>query len=552
MKKVSFALVLLIPLLAGCENRPETRTPEKVTTVEKQLASPMDKKIKQYAVFELSADLSELSDNQKKMIALLMEAAQLMDEVFWMEAYGNKQQLFNKINDSLIKEYVKINYGPWDRLDENKPFVKGFGPKPKGANFYPHDMSIEEFEQAGLPDKASLYTLIRRDSTGKLYTIPYHKAFEKQHKKAAELLIQAAELAEDEGFKKYLEARARALLTDDYQQSDMLWMDMKTNRVDVVIGPVETYEDQLFGYKAAHEAFVLLKDMKWSERLQKYAKLLPELQQGLPVDDKYKQENPGTRSDLNAYDALYYAGDANAGPKTIAINLPNDEEVQLKKGSRRLQLKNVMKAKFDKILMPIAGVLIDPEQKKHITFDAFFGNTMFHEVAHGLGIKNTVTGKGKVRLALKDLASTLEEGKADILGLYMIFKLKEKNMLDGDIKDYMTTFMAGIFRSIRFGASEAHGLANLIRFNFFKEKGAFIRNADGRYTVDYEKMPQAVSELSRIILTLQGDGDYDKAKAFVEKYGKMDETLQADLDKVNHAGIPVDIIFKQGKDVLGL
>ena len=291
--------------------------------------------------------------------------------------------------------------------------------------------------------------------------------------------LAAAELAEDPGFERYLELRADALLDDDYRASDLAWMEMKDNAIDVVIGPIETYEDQLFGYRAAYEAYVLIKDLAWSERLARFAQYLPELQAGLPVPDAYKAEIPGSDADLNAYDAVYYAGDCNAGSKTIAINLPNDEEVQLEKGSRRLQLKNAMQAKYEKILEPIADVLIDESQREHITFDAFFANTMFHEVAHGLGIKNTIDGSGTVQLALQEYASSMEEGKADILGLYMITELHRAGELgDVDLRDFYVTFMAGIFRSIRFGAASAHGKANMVRFNFFEEQGAFVRDPE--------------------------------------------------------------------------
>ena len=298
--------------------------------------------------------------------------------------------------------------------------------------------------------------------------------------------------------------------------------------------------------------YVLVKDQEWSKRLAKFSAYLPELQEGLPVDEKYKQEKPGTDSDLNAYDVVYYAGDCNSGSKTIAINLPNDEEVQLQKGTRRLQLKNAMRAKFDKILMPISDVLIDESQRKHITFDAFFANTMFHEVAHGLGIKNTIDGNGTVRTSLKEHASALEEGKADILGLYMIQQLHAKGELKEDLKDNMVTFMAGIFRSVRFGASSAHGKANMIRFNFFKEEGAFSRNEDGTYKVDFDKMITAMEKLSNKILTLQGNGDYEGVSNLVAESGIISTELQADLDRLSDANIPVDVIFEQGVDVLGL
>ena len=334
-------------------------------------------------------------------------------------------------------------------------------------------MTKEEYQNASIEDKGSLYTFIRRNKEGVLYSIPYYKQFEKEVKEVSSLLLEASKLAEDKGLKVYLELRAKALLTDDYQKSDLAWMDMKSNTLDIVIGPIETYEDKLFGNKASHEAYVLIKDQIWSKRLAKFSAYLPELQRELPVDDAYKKEMPGTNSDLNAYDVVFYAGDCNAGSKTIAINLPNDEKVQLQKGTRRLQLKNTMQAKFEKILVPISNVLIDISQRKHITFDAFFENTMFHEVAHGLGIKNTINGKGTVRKALQEYSSALEEGKADILGLYMVQQLTDKGELTNDFKDNMVTFMAGIFRSVRFGAASAHGKANMIRLISLKKKVLF-------------------------------------------------------------------------------
>ena len=282
--------------------------------------------------------------------------------------------------------------------------------------------------------------------------------------------------------------------------------------------------------------------------------LAPELQTGLPVADEYKAETPGSDADLNAYDVIYYAGDCNAGSKTIAINLPNDEEVQLAKGTRRLQLKNAMLAKYNQILVPISGLLIAEDQRQHITFDAFFGNTMFHEVAHGLGIKNTITGNGTVRQAMKEHSSALEEGKADILGLYMVQRLREKGEItEGVVMDNYVTFLAGIFRSVRFGASSAHGRANMIRFNYFNQAGAFSRSeADGTYRVNKEAFEQAVRDLSNRILTLQGDGNYAEVDAFVAEMGGVSKQLQNDLDRLASATIPVDIVFEQGVEVLGL
>lgn len=520
-------------------------------TCTKEKTIDLSSKKNMYVPFTLTADISTLSENEKNMIPLLIDAAKEMDKVFWKQAFGDKS-VFDKLSDPFTKQFVEINYGPWDRLKNNEPFLADYNAKPLGANFYPTDMTKEEFEAWDSADKTSLYTIVRRDKEGKLVTIPYHKEFAAEHGKAAELLKQAAELAEDKGLKKYLNLRAEALLTDNYQASDLAWMDMKDNGLDLVIGPIENYEDQLFGYKAANEAYVLIKDRSWSERLSRYAAMLPELQKGLPVKAAYKKEKPGTDSDLNAYDVVYYAGDCNSGSKTIAINLPNDEEVQLQKGTRRLQLKNAMRAKFDKIMLPIADVLIAEDQKQYITFDAFFNNTMFHEVAHGLGIKNTITGKGTVRESLKEQSSALEEGKADILGLYMITKLIEKGEVKGSLEEHYTTFMAGIFRSVRFGAASAHGRANMLRFNYFAEKGAFTKGADGSYRVDYSKMKEAMDSLSELILTLQGDGDYDKVIELMETHGIIKDDLKSDLARLAKASIPVDIVFEQGAQVLGL
>ena len=518
-------------------------------TTDMDIAARLD----QYTSFRLESDLGVLSDKERRMIPLLIEAAQVMDGLFWRQSYGDRQELMGRITDAGLRRLVEINYGPWDRLAGNEPFVPGVGAKPAGARFYPEDMTKQEFEAAvaAAPDQGKAlrgqYTFVRRAGGG-LSTEPYHEAFAAELERAASKLREAALLAEDAGLKKYLELRAEALLTDNYQPSDLAWMDMKDNRIDVVIGPIETYEDALFGYKAAYEGYVLIKDKEWSGRLTRYAALLPDLQQGLPVPEKYKQERPGTGSDLNAYDVIYYAGDCNAGAKTIAINLPNDEEVQLKKGTRRLQLKNAMRAKFEKIVVPIGDVLIAEDQREFIDFDAFFENTMFHEVAHGLGIKNTLTGKGTVREALQDQASALEEGKADILGLYMVTKLHEQGELgESELMNNYVTFLAGIFRSIRFGASSAHGIANLLRFNFFAEAGAFSRDdATGTYRVEMAKMQQAVDALSAKILTLQGDGDYEGVTKLVEEMGVIDAGLQGDLDRLGAAGIPVDVVFEQG------
>lgn len=512
----------------------------------------IDSMLAMYTPFELTTDVSNLSENEIALIKKLMEAGEIADALFWKQAYGDKESLLNSIKDERLKAFATINYGPWDRLNGNKPFIDGVGEKPAGANYYPKDMDKEEFETSDFENKSGLYNFVVRGPENSLMTIPYHEKFKEETTRISELLSEAADLADNSALKKYLSLRSEAIKTDDYQQSDMAWLDMKDNRIDVVIGPIETYEDQLYGYKAAYEAYVLIKDMEWSARLAKYAQFLPELQSGLPVPEEYKKETPGSDTELNAYDVIWYSGDCNAGSKTIAINLPNDEEVQLVKGTRRLQLKNAMKAKFDKILVPIADMLVHPDQRGYINFDAFFANTMFHEVAHGLGIKNTIDGSGTVRKALKEHASALEEGKADLLGLYMINQLYKKGEIEGDLKSYIVTFMAGIFRSVRFGASSAHGKANMIRFNYFDEYGAFVRDENGFYQVDFDKFQNAMDALSEKILTLQGDGDYTGVARLVTDYGNIKEMLQSDLDRLSQAGIPVDVVFKQGPEVLGI
>jgi hypothetical protein len=539
--------IAALVLTAACAPEPPPAEEPLLTTVEPRPDI--------YADFTLTADLSKFTDNQLEMIKLLIDASVIMDDLYWRQAYGDDYESWlGSIGIDDERRFAELNYGPWDRLDADAPFIDGVGAKPLGANLYPADMSKEEFESAYLPGKNGLYSLVRRNEAGDLILVPYSVEYAEELGRTADLLREAADLAESAEFATYLKLRALALVSDDFQISDMNWMDMKNNEIDLVIGPIETYEDLLYGYRAAYESYVLIKDMAWSDRLSRYADFLPQLQEGLPVPDEYKWESPGTDSDLNAYDVVYYAGHSNAGSKTIAINLPNDEEVQLAKGTRRLQLKNAMQAKFDKILDPIADVLVDDSQRQHVTFDAFFANTMFHEVAHGLGIKNTIDGSSTVREALLDLSSSMEEGKADVLGLYMITELnKDGELGDVDIMDYYVTFMAGIFRSTRFGASSAHGKANMVRFNFFMELGAFVRDPEtGKYQVDFEAMQNAMTELSRLLLVLQGDGDYEGAMELTNTKGVIGAQLQADLDRLTQAQIPVDITFKQGTAELGL
>lgn len=542
--------------LLGCPGKEKT---QQTTNDSPADQAALGARLAQYTPVKLTADLSGLTARERRMLPRLIAAAAAMDTIYWRQYYPARDSLLGALSDSAVRRLVIINAGPWDRLADDEPFVPGAGTRPPGVEFYPHDITKEEFEKNAADGERgtalrSLYTVVRRDSAGKLIAAPYHEAYADQVKLAAGKLREAAADAEDPGLRRYLELRARALETDDYRASDIAWLDMKSNGLDIVIGPIETYADRLFGYKASAESYVLVKDKEWSTRLARYARLLPALQHGLPVPDKYKRERPGTDADLNAYDAVYYAGEANAGAKTIAINLPNDEQVQLQKGTRRLQLKNVMRAKFDKILVPIAKELLSPAQQDHVKFDAFFANVMFHEVAHGLGIKNTIKGSGTVRSALKEQYSALEEGKADVLGLYMVTHLLGSGDLRGTtLDDHYITFLAGILRSIRFGAGDAHGRANAAQLSYLEEHGAFTRDsASGHYTVDVPKMRSAVDSLAARILRFQGDGDYAGVKTFMESRTQLSPTLKSDLERLGSAGIPVDVVFEQGVNVLGL
>ena len=536
----------------GLQPRRPTPTPLPVTPTA-TIESPAER-LARLTTVRLVADTSTLTKRERRMLPLLIDAAREMHEIYWIQVIGPRDSVLGSITDPTARRLAEVEVGPWDRLDGNAPFVAGVGPKPEGANFYPRGMTKAEFERAVQGGGAhadslkSWYTMVRRSPSGALTAIPYSRFFGAQNARAATRLRAAAALADDPGLRRYLNLLATALVTDQYRPSDMAWMDMKNNRLDIVLGPIENYEDELFGYKTAAESFVLIKDLAWSRRLAKFASFLPALQRGIPVPEPYKRERPGTDADLNAYDVVYVSGQANAGGKTIAINLPNDEVVTLKKGTRRLQLKNAVRAKFDRILVPIARELIVADQLPHVTFDAFFENVMFHEVAHGLGIKNTLDGKGTVREAIKERYGALEEGKADILGLYMLRQLNAQGQLGNEsLDDNYVTFLASLFRSVRFGAADAHGRANIVAFNFLQRLGAFTREADGKYRVDVARMRTASDSLSRRILVLQGDGDYAGVGALYSEFGKIDPTLQGDLDRLKAKGIPIDIVYDQGR-----
>ena len=515
---------------------------------ESKVKAPSAKeKVNDYAYYELKADMSHLTKSEKELIPIFIEIAKIMDDLFWQQTYGNKDELMKMIDDPFQRDYALINYGPWDRLNGNKPFVKGFGEKPDVCKYYPLDMTQKEFDACKDPNKNSLYTVLRRDSKGNLVVRWYHEEYKKEIAKVCELLEKAISITDNPQMKRYLKERKKAFETDDYFESDLAWMDMKNSNIDFVVGPIENYDDKFMEAKASYEAFVLVKDVERSKQLERFIKMLPDIQKILPCEPKYKTFVPGTESDLNVYNAIYYAGDCNAGSKTIAINLPNDDRVQAKKGTRRLQLRNSMQAKFDKIMMPIGKIVLNPDQMQYLNFDAFFWNVTFHEVGHGLGIKETVNGKGSVDDALKTEKTSWEEAKADILGLFIVCHLIDKGEITNIKKEEaITTFITGLFRSVRFGSASSHGKANMMCYNVMSEQGAFIRDDRGIYTIDFNNAEKAINYWAGLILKTQGEGDYEFAKKFREKNGAMTPELQKDLDRINTAGIPRDIRFKKG------
>lgn len=516
-----------------------------------QQESPMKAKVEEYAQVELKSDLvNNLNDKEKELVKIFFQVGEITDDLFWQQTFGDKSQL-DTITDNYAKEFAMIHYGAWDRLDNNKPFLAGYGEKPAVCNYYPHDITAEEFDAFEDANKNSWYTVIRRNEDGSLKSVWYHEAYAEEIGRICALLEKAVTLAEDPGLKNYLEKRIEAFKTDDYLESDLAWMDMKDSKIDFVTGPIESYDDKFQETKASYESFILLKDEARSKDLAKFVAMLPALQKELPCAPEYKTFVPGTSSDLNVYDAVYYAGDCNAGSKTIAINLPNDERVHALKGTRRLQLRNSMKAKFDKILMPIGQLIVTPEQQKYLNFDAFFWNVTFHEVAHGLGVKQTINTNESVDAVMGTEKTSWEEAKADILGLFMVTKLIEMGEITNiTAEDAIATYIAGILRSVRFGAASSHGKANMMCFNYMEKAGAFSRDTKGQYVIDFGKAKEAMNGWAALILQTQEDGNVEFATKYRAENGGITPALQADLDKINGAGIPRDITFIQGADIL--
>jgi hypothetical protein len=548
-------LIIAFAFLSGCKRKEEmgiTDNLKKVPDIRSRLA--------QYSPTIITYDQNLLNDEQKQVLEKLVAAARHMDNIFWSQAYhdGKFMKDLLEMSDSRADRpylwYLEMNFGPFDRLDRNNAFI-GTAIKPPGAGFYPPDLTKNEFQEyiAAHPEVKenfeSPYTVIKRKGE-ELAAVPYNEEYIVELEPAARLLMEAADITSNPSLKKYLDQRAEDLLGNNYYESDCLWIDLKDNVVEIVIGPFEVYEDDLMGIKAAYEAFVYINDLEEMKKIKGYLDYLDEMQANLPVERKYKsQEVAGLESPLNVVIEVFTAGETKAGVQTLAFVLPNDERVREEKGTKKVFLKNMQEAKFNKILSPISKRVLSEEDDEFVSFYAYFTGTILHEIAHVLGVNYVTLPDGTrttVNRALKDHYSAIEEAKADIAGLSSVPLLIQKGWIPSEKEqEIYTTFFAGFFRSMRFGVTSAHGLANLMEFNFMKEKGGFTYDeGTGKFKVDLAKMKEAVRALARELLILEGDGNYEKAAKFVERYGQMDELITKTINKLQE--IPVDIkpIFK--------
>ena len=543
MKTLPFMLALLATTaLVSAQN---TKQPDQAKLA--QMTS-------RFAPTEISADLSKLSPNDRKVLARLVQASQIINGIFLRQAWsGNPAMLLDLADDESAEgrarlHYFRINKGPWSRLDHNAPFVLGAPPKPEGGGFYPSDASKAELEAwiktlpaAEQKRAKGFFTVVHRQADRKFTLVPYNIEYEGELTRAAALLHEAAELATGPTLQRFLKTRADAFLSNDYYPSDVAWMEL-SGAIEPTIGPYEVYEDEWFNYKAAFEAFITVQDETESAKLQKFSGELQDIENHLPIDPKFRNPKIGALSPIVVVNEIFCAGDANHGVQTAAFNLPNDERVTREKGSKRVMLKNVQDAKFAKTLTPIAKVVLSPNDQKDLSFDAFFTHIVVHELMHGLGPHDVTVGgqKTTVRQALKDAYSALEEAKADISGLFAIQYMIDKGVLEKSLeRPLYTTYLASSFRTIRFGTSEAHGLGMAVQFNYLLDAGAFIVNPDGSFAVDPAKIKAGVEGLTREIMTIQAEGKYEKAKELTARLGVVRPEVQRALDRMGD--IPVDI-----------
>ena len=530
MKQNYLLAILGVAAVCACNNAPK---------------SPLTRKVADYALVTIDTpNLSGISDNGKEVLNLYRFAADEVDAIYWEQYFGDKDALLGSLSDPVQKTFAEINYGPWDRTD-GKSVVDGYADRLPGAGFYPADMTEEEFEAWDDPDKLSPYTMIRRAEDGSLRAVWYHDAYREHIGKIAHYLTAAADITIKPSVREYLLKKADALKSDNYYESGLAWLNMDDSKMDLVIGPNETADDQLLGLKRSYEAFVLLKNEDRTAELMQYVSRIGEFQEELPGNPAYKTFQPGTGSNIFSCDALYYAGKANAGIKVMALNLPFDTDVQRDKGSRTILLENVIRAKFNSIVVPSGKVLLTSDDAMHLSSDAFYWNVVFREVAHGLGVKETVNGLGCVEQALGNEALTFEEVKTLAAGVILVCQLQDHYNIPHLFtkEDALTTFFATLVRAERFGEASALGRANTIIYNYLHEAGAFERKASGKYALDYVKMQQALNDLTALVLETQATGNRAFAQEFEQKYSKRSEDYKADLRNLGLENIPVDIRF---------
>ena len=548
MKWGSLAVIFCISVV-GCNE--QKREEPKMST-----ESPMAAKIRQFAPTDITADASHLTDGDRKALDKIIEAAKLLDPLYLRQVWSGNEALKKKLEADTSAEgklklhYFMINKGPWARQEKDEPFIEGVPhEKPPQAGFYPDDMTKEEFNSwvAGLTEDqrqhaTGFFSTIRRGPDGKLKMVPYSEEYREFLDPAAKLLMEAAELTTNQTLKNFLTKRAEAFKSDDYYSSDVAWMDLDAP-IEVTIGPYETYEDGLFGYKAAFEAFVTLRDEAESAKLVKFSGFLQDLEDNLPIDPRYRNPKLGAASPIRVVDVVFSSADGNRGVQTAAFNLPNDEKVVKEKGSKRVMLKNMQEAKFNKVLTPISKAVLEPKDVPSISFDAFFTHILAHELMHGLGPHDIkVDGKAATpRKQLKDLYSTIEEAKADITGLWALQYLIDKGLVDRSMEQQMyVTFLASIFRSIRFGLTEAHAKGIALQFNYLVDEGGItVNESAGTFSVNEAKIKEAVRKLTHDLLTLEAEGSYEKTKAMMDKYVTVRPAMQKALDKLGD--VPVDI-----------
>ena len=556
--KNSLFFILSLLMLTSCQTSSTTDT---IVSEEQNATKPevtittktIRERLNQYTPITLNVDLSTLSNAQKQVVANLIKAAKFVNIIFCKQSFDKGPAFLSTLNDSDSIAYFHINYGPWDRLENNAPFVTNVKKRPLGANFYPHDIKYLPFLQFKDDKKTDAYTIIRRHDDGSLFSVPYHEFFKPEIDSIVHYMRLAAEICPNKDFKNYLNQRIQAIETDQYIESDKTWMALKNNTIDFVIGAFETEEDQFLNLKTAYEAMVLLKDNAWTEKVKSIKTLLPDLKSKLPVEQKYKDALASiNKTDIIAYNVLYFSGFDNAGPKHITLTRPMNPRTVIETGSRKLEFENIIEAKFNSILKPIANIMIDKTQVNNLKANAFFENSLFYEIGDGFFFKQLINGDKDVKNALKEHYNTIKKINNDILRLFILQTLKKDHKLEGNINDNYLAFFADFFRILRLSDNIPQVKGNIITFNYFSAKGVISKTKGGLYHIDLSKMEKTVNDFTKLILKIEGNGDYKSACELIEDYGSLSPQLKADLSKTKNGSIPIDIRLNQGIEILGI